>query len=65
MAIPKYICRCGHRTDKLTSYFVNQIRVTVCENCEGELKNRNVVVAIDYEEVKADPNKQVIDTREK
>lgn len=65
MAIPKYICRCGHRTDKLTSYFVNGIRVTACEECEYEVKNIEGAIAIDYEEVKKDASKQLIDTREK
>jgi predicted nucleic acid-binding Zn ribbon protein len=65
MAISKYICRCGNRTDKLTSYFIGGIRVTACEECEGEFKNIKDAVAIDYDEVKKDQSKQVIDTREK
>jgi hypothetical protein len=65
MAIPKYICRCGHRTNKLTSYFVGGIRVTACEECEEEIKNMAGVIAVDYEEVKKDTSKQLIDIREK
>lgn len=65
MAIPKYICRCGHRTDKLTSYFVDGIRVTTCEECEHEVKNIEGAIGLDYEEVKKDASKQLIDTREK
>lgn len=65
MAIPKYICRCGNKTDKLTSYFLNGVRVTACKECEAEIKNTEGVVAVDYEKVKADSSKQIIDTREK
>lgn len=65
MAIPKYICRCGNRTDKLTSYFIDGVRVTACENCEEEFKNNNKAEAVDYDEVKKDATKQIIDTREK
>jgi ribosome-binding protein aMBF1 (putative translation factor) len=65
MAITKYICRCGNRIDKMTSYFIDGIRVTVCENCEEEFKNNNKAEAVDYEEVKKDASKQIIDTREK
>lgn len=65
MAIPKYTCRCGNRTDKLLSYFVERIRVTVCEKCEEEIKSINGAIAVDYEEVKKDASFQIIDTREK
>ena len=65
MAIPKYICRCGNKTDKLTSYFIDGIRVTACEKCEWEIKGNKDAVAVDYDEVKKDATKQVIDTREK
>lgn len=65
MAIPKYICRCGHRTNKLTSYFVGGIRVTACEECEHEIKNMEGAISVDYDEVKNDASKQLIDTREK
>jgi hypothetical protein len=65
MAIHKYICRCGNITDKLTSYFIGGIRVTACEECEYEFKNIKDVIAVDYDEVKKDQSKQVIDIREK
>jgi len=69
MAIPKYICRCGHRTDKLTSYFVGGIRVTACEECEGEIKSLMGAEAVDYDKIKASASDErfyhMIDTREK
>lgn len=65
MAISKYICRCGRRTDRLMSYFVNDIRVTVCDECEEDLKQIKGAIAVDYDEVKKDNSKQIIDTREK
>lgn len=69
MAIPKYICRCGHRTDKLTSYFVDGIRVTACEECEHEVKGIKGTVAIDYDKIKSSSRDErfyhMIDTREK
>ncbi len=65
MAIHEYICRCGNRTNKLTSYFIGGIRFTVCEECETEFKNNKDAVAVDYDEVKKDQSKQIIDTREK
>lgn len=65
MAIPKYICRCGNRTDKLTSYFVDGIRVTACDECEHELKQNKYAITVDYDEVKTDRSRQIIDTREK
>lgn len=65
MAIAKYICRCGNRTDNLKSYFIEGIRVTVCEECESEFKNNKDAVVVDYDEVKKDVSKQIIDTREK
>lgn len=64
MAIPKHICRCGKRTDKLTSYFINSIRITLCDECADEIKKNNHI-AVDYDEVKKDPSKQIIDIREK
>lgn len=65
MAIAKYICRCGNRTDKLTSYFIGGIRITACEECDSEFKKNKEAIAIDYDEVKKDVSKQIIDTREK
>lgn len=65
MAISKYMCRCGNKTDKLTSHFINNIRVTVCDECGVDLKNNKEAVAVDYDDVKKDPSKQIIDTREK
>mgnify|MGYP001617579701 CR=1 FL=1 len=64
MAIQKYICRCGNRTDKLTSYFINGIRITLCDECSSEFEKNNAE-AVDYDEVKKDQSKQVIDIREK
>jgi hypothetical protein len=49
----------------MTSYFIDGIRVTACENCEEEFKNNKEAEAVDYEEVKKDASKQIIDTREK
>lgn len=67
MAIAKHICRCGAKVDKLTSYFSNGIRVTVCDQCAelNKFKNNNAFIAVDYDEVKNDANMQIIDTREK
>lgn len=65
MSIPKYICRCGNKTDKLTSYFINGLRVTLCEKCDEKYRNNDKYEAVDYEEVKKDKSKQIIDTREK
>lgn len=68
MAIQKYICRCGNKTDKLTSYFINGIRVTACSECESELKGNDVIV-VDYDKIKASSKEErfyhMIDTREK
>ena len=65
MSIPKYECRCGNKTDKLISFFAGGIRVTLCEKCSEEFKKNDVFEAIDYEEVKKDESKNIIDTREK
>jgi hypothetical protein len=69
MAIPKYICRCGNRTDKMTSYFINGIRVTACEQCEEEFKSIKDVQAVDYDVIKSSSKEErfyhMIDTREK
>lgn len=65
MAIPKYICRCGNKVDKMTSYFIDGIRITLCDECSEKFKDNDVFEAVDYEEVKKDPNKNIIDTREK
>lgn len=68
MAIEKYICRCGNRTDKLTSYFIGGIRVTACEECEGDLKDNKGVIAVDYDQIKSSARDErfyhMIDTRE-
>ena len=67
MAIEKYICSCGARVDNLTSYFSKVGRITVCDECaerEG-LKGNKEFDAVDYDVVKGDVNKQIIDTREK
>lgn len=69
MAITKYICRCGNRTDKLTSYFLEGIRVTACEECEGEFRNNKNVIAVDYDQIRSSSKDErfyrMIDTREK
>lgn len=65
MAIERYICRCGNRTNNLTSYFIQGIRVTVCELCERELKNTKDAIPVDYEDVKKEPSMNEIDTTEK
>lgn len=65
MAIAKYICKCGNKTDILTSYFIDGIRVTACEKCDEEFKIKSNALPLDYEEVKKDLSKQIIDTREK
>lgn len=69
MAIPKYICRCGNRTDKLTSYFIGGIRVTACEECEGEIKENKEAIVVDYDQIKSSSKDErfyhMIDTREK
>lgn len=48
----KYVCRCGSRVEKLTTY-VNKSggRITVCSNCASEsglVANTNYA-ALDYE----------------
>lgn len=65
MAIAKYTCKCGNKTDQLKSYFVGGIRITACEKCDGELKGLKNVVVVDYDEVKKNESLQIIDTREK
>jgi hypothetical protein len=67
MAIEKYICSCGAKVNKLTSFFSTIGRITVCDECadrQGLNKNKEFE-AVDYEIVKNDFSKQVIDTREK
>lgn len=65
MAIPKYTCRCGNKTDYLKSYFIGGIRVTACDKCDGDIKSIKYSVVVDYEEVKKNAYMQIIDTREK
>lgn len=69
MAIPKYTCRCGNRTDKLTSYFINGVRVTACDICDDVLKNNKEAIAVDYDKIKSSSKEErfyhMIDTREK
>lgn len=65
MAIHKYKCRCGDYTNNLKSYFIDNIRITVCDKCDSGIKSIPNVVCLDYEEVKKDASKQIIDTREK
>lgn len=65
MPIPKYICRCGNKTDIQRSYFIGPIRVTVCEKCEGQVSGIEGAVVMDYDDVKKESSKQIIDTREK
>lgn len=69
MAIQKYICRCGNRTGNLTSYFIGDIRVTACEECNGELKDNKNAIVVDYDQIKSSSKDErfyrMIDTREK
>lgn len=65
MAIPKYTCRCGNKTDHLKSYFIGGARVTGCDKCDGDIKAIKGYVVVDYEEVKKNESMQIIDTREK
>lgn len=65
MAILKYTCLCGNKTDHLKSYFIDGIRVTACDKCDSELRNIKGIQAIDYDEVKRNDSMQIIDTREK
>lgn len=70
MSISKYICRCGNKTDTLISYFINGIRITVCDECakQSELEKK-ADTKVDYEKImksKKDENfYHKIDTREK
>lgn len=70
MDIAKYICRCGKKTDKLISYFINGIRITVCDECAkgNDLKNK-AQIDVDYEKIiKSNKDENFyhkIDTREK
>lgn len=67
----RYTCRCGKVTDKLTSYFKDGTRVTLCDDCAAEYKltNDERVIKVDYEKVKnahRDENfYHMSDTREK
>lgn len=67
MAIEKYICSCGVKVDKLTSLFSKVGRITLCDSCIDQLglRGNKEFEAVDYEDVKKDGNKQVIDTRQK
>lgn len=66
----KYTCRCSRRVDKLTSYFKDGIRATMCDDCakEHNLINDDKVIQVDYEKIKSsDKNENfyhMIDTRE-
>ena len=67
MAIEKYICHCGNKVNKITSYFKGGVRVTLCDDCANQYgfdKDKDVI-KVDYKEVQEDPNLQIIDTREK
>lgn len=67
----KYTCRCGKRVDKLTSFFKNGIRVTICDDCAKDigLNKDEDVTKVDYDEVRAASKEEsfyhMIDTREK
>ena len=71
MAKEKHTCRCGAKTNKLTSYFKDGIRVTVCDDCANQfgLKNSENVIKVDYDKIKASSTYEnfyhMIDTREK
>lgn len=71
MATEKYICRCGKAVNKITSYFKDGIRVTVCDDCANQygLTTDEGVIKVDYkkiEESNRDENfYHKIDTREK
>jgi len=66
----KYTCRCGKKTDKLTSYFKDGMRVTVCDDCAVQfgLHDDEDVLKVDYDKVKKSAKDEFyhrIDTREK
>jgi len=67
----KYTCRCGKRVDRLTSFFKNDIRVTLCDNCAKDIGfiDNEEVVKVDYDKVKGSSKEDnlyhMIDTREK
>jgi ribosome-binding protein aMBF1 (putative translation factor) len=71
MGNEKYTCRCLKKTDKLISYFINGLRITICDDCAEELgvKNNDKIEAVDYEKVrksnKGENYYHKIDTREK
>lgn len=47
----KYMCRCGQRVDRLTSFLKEGRRVTLCDKCavESGIKNNPTWEAKDYE----------------
>lgn len=71
MAIEKYTCRCGRAVNKMTSYFKDNVRVTLCDDCAeaSGLKEDESVIKVDYDKiVKSNKDENFyhkIDTREK
>lgn len=59
------MCRCGKWVLKLTSYYKNGIRVTICDECAktNGVFNDDSIIKEDYEAIKK--VKQSIDTRER
>jgi hypothetical protein len=70
MAIEKYTCRCGNKVNTISSYFVNGIRVTLCEKCADEygLTKDEAVIKVDYATIEKSGKEEnfyhQIDTRE-
>lgn len=70
MSKNKYVCSCGNKVDKLTSYFKNSVRVTLCDRCaeENGLTQDADIIKVDYDKIKTSSKEEnfyhMIDTRE-
>ena len=69
--MPKHICRCGNNVEKMTSYFKDGIRVTLCDTCADQygFKNDEKAIKVDYDAIMKSSKEEnfyhKIDTREK
>ncbi len=62
--VKKYTCSCGSKVEKLTSYFPEGIRVTVCDECAERLElNKQNIASVDYSELKESKDQSKYDTR--
>ena len=71
MATEKYICRCGKQVNKITSYFKEGIRFTMCNECAEAhgFNSDSKVEKVDYDVVMKSARDEnyyrMIDTTEK